>query len=148
MAHLSGEAQRKRERERERERKSQPLSLSIHALALNYITTATPNGEHRRRHRQAAPFSRTQASPCRGMTDAFTRPWFILLLAVEGVIILDWEMKRFTKCASRSRASLALLSPRHPRAATKIRSKREHPALWIAPSLLRIYGRESKLLFS
>lgn len=64
MAHLPGEAQRKRE--------NRPLSLSIRALALNYITTATP--KHRRRHRQAAPFSRTQTPPRRGMTDAFTRP--------------------------------------------------------------------------
>ena len=79
MAHLSGEAQRRKEREREREREregeSRPFSLSIRALALNYITTATPNGEHigdgTARPRR---FSRTQTPPRRGMTDAFTRP--------------------------------------------------------------------------
>ena len=52
----------------------------------------------------------------RAMTDAFTRLRFILLLAVEGVIILDREMKRFTKTFLFSLSLSLFLSPLRTRA--------------------------------
>lgn len=75
------------------------------------------------------------------MTDVFTRLWFILLLAVEGVIILDWEMKRFMEDFP---SSVSLSLPVEPREKNSI----EPPSPGFIDGAILfsfVYRRESKL---